>query len=297
MEPRELAILVACIGCAVTFGSVLVARPWRAQTNPRLRSLPAIAVAVSFVGAMFALVGRDLGVFWPRGGFQWLLWSAVACAGVAVIEAAFGLKKIVLTLIGAGVIVGAMLLIGESRLTATTRGWSAEEGTFWIGLSAAIALTNVIAGSITESKLCMRPVLVGWTVAIVLGAFIVGLLGKSERLSLLMITLGGAAGGLMLASFMWCKFHPAASVWLTLSVLSIGIVSAAMDQWYAYLPVPQAILVLCAPLACLAAFLADRSRVWKPILVVALLVVALLSWPLAESYETYQQYRAMGFAP
>ncbi len=297
MDPKDLAILLACLAAVLTFGSVVIARPWRTQTHARLGSLPAIAVAVSFIGGMFALVGSDLGVLWPKGGFQWLLWSAAACALVAGVEAVLGLKKIVIILLGAAVIVAGFWLIGVGRLSAEARAWTASDGAMWIGLSAAIALANVVAGTVVESRLCMRPVLVGWTITIVLGAVIVGLLGKSERLANLMFVLGGASFGVMLASLLWCRFHPSASVWLTLSVLTTGIVSAGMEPWYASLPVPQAVLLLCAPLACLAALLADRARMWKPILVVALVVLAMLVGPMVESYEKYQQYRAMGFAP
>jgi hypothetical protein len=297
MEAQTTLTLTASLAAVLGAGSVLACRPWQDNANPKLASLPAIGAAVAMVGAMFTLVGSDLSVFWPKAGFQWLFWISLVCIAIAIIEAWLGLKKIVLLLIGVVVIVAGLLLIAQGRFNGRETGWAGADGIGWIGLSAIIAFANILASMFVSSKVNTRPVLIGWTLAIGISAGIVGLLGKSERLANLMLVLASGAGGMMLVTIFWSRFRPGASVWLTLSALTIGIVSAAMEPWYASLPVPQAIVVLAAPLACLGALLGERNSAWKPSLVVIIAVLALLAWPIADSYQTYQQYRALGFAP
>lgn len=297
MTPKDLALVLAGVWCVLTAAGVLLTGLFQGKTRERLRSLPAGMVAGLFLIGMVALIGSDLSFFWPKGGFQWLVWLSVGCLGLALIEGWWRLKPVFVVGISTFLIVGGLVLIGENRWSASTRGWTLNEATGWIGLSAGIALLNMISGLWVQSVRGSRTVLVGWTLTIFLGAGIVGLLGKSERLATLMLVLGGVSAGLMLVSLIWRGFEPSASLWLTLSALLTGIISAAMDPWYAYLPIPQAVLLLGAPSICWVALLADPSRMWKPILIVVLMVIAVLSWPLAESVQTYQQYRAMGLIP
>lgn len=297
MEAQTVLTLTACVAGILGAGSVLACGPWRSSANPRLASLPAIAVAVAMIGAMFALIGSDLRIFWPKTGFQWLFWISLSCIGIAIIEAWLGLKKIVPLLIGVGVIVAGLLLIAQGRFNGRETGWTHADGVGWIALSAIIALSNVASSMFVTSKINPRPVMIGWTLAIGFGAGVVGLLGKSERLANLMLVLASTTGGMTLVMFLFSGFRPGASVWLTLSALSIGIVSAAMEPWYAYLPVPHAILVLCAPMACLSALLGERASIWKPSCVVVIAGLGLLAWSIGESYQTYQLYRSLGFAP
>lgn len=297
MSPKDLALVLAGVWCVLTVGVVLLTGFCQPKTRERLKSLPAGMVAGLFLVGMVLLIGSDLSFFWPKGGFQWLVWLSVGCMGLALMEIWWKLKPLAVVGISLLLLVGGLVLIGENRWAASTRGWTMTQATTWIGLSAGIALLNMFSGLWVQSVRGARPVLVGWTLTILLGAGIVGLLGKSERLAILLLVLGGTSGGLMLVSLIWRGFEPSSSLWLTLSALLTGIVSAAMDPWYAYLPVPQAVLLLGAPSLCWVALIADSSRAWKPVLMVGLIVIAILSWPLVESVKTYQQYRAMGLIP
>ncbi len=296
MQQQTLVNLTSLACCGIGIATALGTRPWKGESKNRLACLPAIGVAVAFGVAMFTLVGDDLQLFWPKSSVHWLFWIAVICVIVAIVEAIFGLKKIVMTLIGVAVIVGGLMLIGEGKLHTGRTAWSYSDASQWIALSGLIALMNVIASNLVATRLSARPVLAAWTLAIGLSAAVVGLLGKSERLANLMLMLASSAAGIGLVAMIFKKYQLNAAVCLTLSVLSAGIVSAAMDAWYAYLPLPYAILVLAAPIACLAAFLADRQRTWTQIAVVIIAVMAILAWPLGKAYETYESYRAMGFA-